>query len=84
DLIPAGTPRQCTFAMEAKSIITRPSGTKRIAPCFPETTGIAWPGRSRIRGAQITTDRGKTWQDAALQEPVRNRVPTRLCLLWTW
>ena len=84
DLMPDGTARQFTFVMEAKSIITRPSGTQRIAPGFHEITGIAWTGRGRIRGVQVTTDGGKTWQDAVLQEPVLNRALTRFRLPWTW
>jgi sulfane dehydrogenase subunit SoxC len=84
DLMPDGTARQFTFVMEAKSIITRPSGTQRIAQGFHEITGIAWSGRGKIRGVQVTTDGGKTWQDAALQEPVLTRALTRFRLPWTW
>ena len=84
DLMPDGTARQFTFVMEAKSIITRPSGTQRIGPGFHEITGLAWTGRGRIRGVQVTTDGGKTWQDAALQDPVLTRALTRFRLPWTW
>ncbi|GJE12098.1 sulfite dehydrogenase [Methylobacterium longum] len=84
DLMPDGTARQFTFVMEAKSIITRPSGTQRITAGFHEITGIAWTGRGRIRGVQVTTDGGKTWQEAMLQEPVLNRALTRFRLSWTW
>ncbi|WP_342107883.1 sulfite dehydrogenase [Methylobacterium sp. SI9] len=84
DLMPDGTARQFTFVMEAKSIITRPSGTQRIAPGFHEITGIAWTGRGRIRAVQVTTDGGRSWRDAALQEPVLNRALTRFRLPWTW
>ncbi len=52
DLMPDGTARQFTFVMEAKSIITRPSGTQRIAPGFHEITGIAWTGRGRSGGCR--------------------------------
>ncbi len=84
DLMPDGTARQFTFVMEAKSIITRPSGTQRITPGFNEITGLAWTGRGRIRGVQVTTDGGKSWREAALQEPVLNRALTRFRLPWTW
>ncbi|MCJ2020778.1 MULTISPECIES: sulfite dehydrogenase [unclassified Methylobacterium] len=84
DSMPDGTARQFTFLMEAKSIITRPSGTQRIAPGFHEISGIAWTGRGKIRGVQVTTDGGKSWQDAALQEPVLTRALTRFRLPWTW
>ncbi|MFC6792197.1 sulfite dehydrogenase [Methylobacterium komagatae] len=84
DLMPDGTARQFTFVMEAKSIITRPSGTQRIGPGFHEITGIAWTGRGRIRAVRVTTDGGKSWREAALQEPVLNRALTRFRLPWTW
>jgi len=84
DSMPDGTARQFTFVMEAKSIITRPSGTQQIAPGFHEITGIAWSGRGRIRGVQVTTDGGKSWQEATLQEPVLTRALTRFRLPWTW
>jgi sulfane dehydrogenase subunit SoxC len=84
DLMPDGTARQFTFVMEAKSIVTRPSGTQRIAPGFHEITGLAWSGRGRIRGVQVSTDAGRTWQDAALQAPVLSRALTRFRLPWTW
>jgi len=84
DLMPDGTARQFTFVMEAKSIVTRPSGTQRIAPGFHEITGLAWSGRGRIRGVQVSTDAGRTWQDAALQAPILSRALTRFRLPWTW
>jgi sulfane dehydrogenase subunit SoxC len=84
DSMPDGMARQFTFVMEAKSIITRPSGTQRIAPGFHEISGLAWSGRGRIRGVQVSTDAGRTWQDAALQEPVLTRALTRFRLPWTW
>ena len=84
DLMPDGTARQFTFVMEAKSIITRPSGTQRIAPGFHEITGLAWTGRGKITSVQVSVDAGRTWQDAALQEPVLNRALTRFRLPWTW
>src|SRR3954470_9145717 len=71
DLMPDGTARQFTFDLEAKSIITRPSGGDTLtagAPC--ELTGIAWTGRGTIVRVEITTDGGATWTDAKLQSPV--------------
>ena len=84
DLMPDGTARQFTFVMEAKSIITRPSGTQRITPGFHEITGLAWTGRGKISGVQVSVDSGRTWQEAALQEPVLTRALTRFRLPWTW
>lgn len=62
DSMPDGTARQFTFTMEAKSIITRPSGTQRIAAGFNEITGLAWSGRGRITGVEVSVDGSTTWQ----------------------
>ena len=57
--------------MEAKSIITRPSGGQRLpARGFCEITGIAWSGRGKIRQVDVSIDGGRNWQEAQLQEPV--------------
>ena len=84
DSMPDGTARQFTFVMEAKSIITRPSGTQRIAKGFNEITGLAWSGRGRVVGVEVSVDGGGTWQSARLQEPVLTRAFTRFRLPWTW
>lgn len=84
DSMPDGTARQFTFVMEAKSIITRPSGTQRIVPGFNEITGIAWSGRGRIQKVEISDDEGRTWQEAKLQDPILTRALTRFRLPWTW
>ena len=49
DLMPDGKARQFTFIMEAKSVITRPSGGQKLTggPGFYEITGLAWTGRGR-------------------------------------
>ncbi|MBR0897646.1 sulfite dehydrogenase [Bradyrhizobium tropiciagri] len=84
DLMPDGTARKFTFMMEAKSIITRPSGTHKIQPGFNEITGLAWTGRGKVAKVDVSTDGGKTWQAAKLQEPVLTRAFTRFRLAWTW
>jgi sulfane dehydrogenase subunit SoxC len=85
DLMPDGTARQFTFVMEAKSVITSPSGGQRLpGPGFKEITGLAWSGRGRIERVDITVDGGQTWTAATLQEPVRPIAWTRFRLPWTW
>ena len=67
DLMPDGTAREFTFYMEAKSIITRPSGGQRLsAPGFHEITGLAWSGHGKIKRVEISVDDGKSWQPAEL------------------
>jgi sulfane dehydrogenase subunit SoxC len=85
DLMPDGSAREFTFYMEAKSIITRPSGGQRLsAPGFHEISGIAWSGHGKIRRVDVSVDDGKSWQDAQLQEPVLTRALTRFRFPWHW
>ncbi|RXT36654.1 sulfite dehydrogenase [Bradyrhizobium betae] len=85
DLLPDGTAREFSFYMEAKSIITRPSGGQRLsAPGFHEITGIAWSGHGKIARVEVSVDDGRSWQDARLQEPVLTRAFTRFRLPWQW
>lgn len=85
DLMPDGKARQFTFVMEAKSIITRPAGGQALAgPGFYEITGLAWSGRGRITRVEISTDGGKHWKDALLNEPVLPKAVTRFLLPWQW
>jgi len=85
DLLPDGTARVFTFAMEAKSLITFPSGGQRIkGPGYYEISGLAWSGRGRIERVEISTDGGQTWRDANLQEPRLPIAFTRFRRPWTW
>ena len=57
DLMPDGTAREFTFYMEAKSIITRPSGGQRLTvPGFHEISGIAWSGRGKVRRVDVSVE----------------------------
>ncbi|QQO17024.1 sulfite dehydrogenase [Bradyrhizobium diazoefficiens] len=85
DLLPDGTAREFSFYMEAKSIITRPSGGQRLSAAgFHEITGIAWSGHGKIVRVDVSVDDGKSWQEARLQEPVLTRALTRFRLPWHW
>ena len=84
DLMPDGTARQFTFVMEAKSVITSPSGGQRIEPGFVEIRGLAWSGRGKIVTAEVSTDGGRAWQAAQLQQPVLSQCHTRFRFGWRW
>lgn len=85
DLMPDGKARWFTFVMEAKSVITRPAGGQILdGPGFYEISGMAWSGRGAITRVEISTDDGKTWQDAQLNAPVLPKAVTRFSLPWRW
>ncbi|MEZ5362799.1 MAG: sulfite dehydrogenase [Bryobacterales bacterium] len=85
DLLEDGKARQFTFAMEAKSVITYPSGGQSLSgPGFYEVRGLAWSGRGRIEKVEISTDGGETWQAAEVQEPRLPKAFTRFRMPWRW
>jgi sulfane dehydrogenase subunit SoxC len=81
----SGKARIFTFTMEAKSAITFPSGEMKLpGPGFYEITGLAWSGRGKIARVEISTDGGKSWSLASLQEPVLAISQTRFRFPWIW
>lgn len=83
DLMPDGKTRIFTYDMEAKSVITFPSGGQRLpGPGAYELTGLAWSGRGVIERVEVTLDGGRTWQPAVLQEPRLPIALTRFRLPW--
>jgi len=85
DLLGNGKARQFSFTMEAKSVITFPSGEMKLpGPGFYEVTGLAWSGRGRIARVEISADGGNSWQLAALQDPVLPVCTARFRFPWFW
>jgi sulfane dehydrogenase subunit SoxC len=83
DLMPDGKARIFTYMMEAKSVITFPSGGQTLpGPGLYELTGLAWSGRGRIERVEVTLDGGRTWTAAHLQEPRLPIALTRFRLPW--
>jgi sulfane dehydrogenase subunit SoxC len=84
-LLPDGKARQFNFVMDAKSVITSPSGGQRLpGPGFCEIRGLAWSGRGLVRRVEVSTDGGKTWRDSRLQTPVLRLAHARFRLDWRW
>jgi sulfane dehydrogenase subunit SoxC len=68
-----------------KSIITFPSDPHRLAgPGFYEISGIAWCGKGLISRVEVSTDNGRTWKDANIQQPVFRKAWTRFRSPWYW
>ena len=85
ELMPSGKARQFTFVMEAKSLITNPSfGHKLNKKGLYQISGLAWSGRGKIKKVEVSADGGKTWAEAALQEPVLSKCFTRFRIPWQW
>ncbi|WP_202411789.1 sulfite dehydrogenase [Pusillimonas sp. TS35] len=85
DLMPDGSALQFSFLMEAKSVITYPSGEMLLqGPGFYEVSGLAWSGRGTIKRVEVSVDGGKTWRDAQLHGPVLPICHTRFTLPWEW
>ena len=85
DLMPDGSQRQYTWIQEAKSVITSPSGGQVILDRgYHEITGLAWTGRGRVRRVDVSTDGGRNWRTAVLQEPILPKALTRFRLDWDW
>lgn len=79
-----GKIRQFSFDMDARSIITFPSFPVQLEKGWVEMRGIAWSGRGKIISVEISTDAGKHWHPAKLQEPVLDKAHTAFRSLWQW
>jgi sulfane dehydrogenase subunit SoxC len=84
DPMPGGKWRQFSFEMEAKSVITSPSGGMKIRPGEIEILGFAWSGNGKVRTVDVTTDGGRSWHEARLEEPVLDKCLTRFRYRWKW
>ncbi len=85
DLIKGGKARQFTLTMDAKSVITFPSGNMLLPGLgFYEISGLAWSGRGHIKRVDVSTDGGNNWQAAKLQTPVLPNCHTRFRFPWQW
>ena len=85
--LPDGKSLQFVFAIEPKSVITRPSpGYKLDGAGIYEISGLAWSGYGKVAKVDVSADGGKSWAPAALQEPVpaqgADPVPAAVALGW--
>jgi sulfane dehydrogenase subunit SoxC len=68
-----------------KSLITFPSDPHKLpGPGLYEISGIAWCGRGKIARVEVSTDNGRSWKDANLQQPVMTKAWTRFRHPWNW
>jgi sulfane dehydrogenase subunit SoxC len=84
-LLPNGKAFRFYFINEVKSFITRPSfGQALKDKGYYEISGIAYSGNGRIAKVLVSADGGKSWAEAALQDPVHPRAFTRFTMPWRW
>jgi sulfane dehydrogenase subunit SoxC len=84
DPLPDCTARMFSFEMDAKSLITFPAFPLNLSPGWWEVEGLAWTGRGKITRVDVSTDGGKTWAQAQLQEPVLPLAHVRFRFPWTY
>ena len=85
DLMPSGKAWQFVFAMDAKSVITFPSGEMRLPGLgYYDISGLAWSGRGRITRVEISVDGGGTWVPAQLDRSPEPICTVRFSLPWMW
>jgi sulfane dehydrogenase subunit SoxC len=82
--VAGGKIRQFSFVMDARSIITYPAYPATVEKGWIEIRGIAWSGRGKIMRVEVSTDAGKTWYEALLQNPVLDKAHTGFRYLWNW
>jgi sulfane dehydrogenase subunit SoxC len=84
-LLPNGKAYQFYLLQEVKSFITQPSaGLTLKNPGLYEISGIAYSGTGRISKVMVSADGGRSWAEAALQEPVLSKAFTRFRMPWRW
>ncbi|MEP6992180.1 MAG: sulfite dehydrogenase [bacterium] len=85
DPLPDGTIRQFSFVMDAKSLITSPTYPERLTGAgWRPITGIAWTGRGKITGVDVSVDGGRSWEAAELLGSPLPHAHTRFQYMWQW
>src|SRR5262247_3240899 len=84
-ILPDGKAYQFYFLQEVKSFITHPSPELKMSGAgFYEISGVAYSANGRVAKVMVSADAGKTWAQAALQEPVHSKAFSRFRVPWRW
>jgi len=85
DLMRDGRTQLFSYPMDVKSVITSPSGGLLMqGPGLYQVSGLAWSAAGRIRRVEVSADGGRSWGEAALDDPVLPRAFTRFRMAWRW
>jgi sulfane dehydrogenase subunit SoxC len=77
-----GKARWYHFQWGPKSVITRPSGGMEMRKGYVQITGLAWSGAGKVSKVEVSTDGGKTWNEAKIDGPVHSKAHTRFNYDW--
>jgi len=84
-ILPDGKSYRFYFLQEVKSFISSPSpGHVLKEPGYYEISGVAYSGTGRIAKVMVSADGGKSWGQAALQDPILPKAFTRFRMPWRW
>ncbi len=84
-ILPNGKAYRFYFVQEVKSFISSPShGMALKEPGIYEISGVAYSGTGRITKVMVSADGGRSWAQAALQDPVLPKAFTRFRMPWKW
>lgn len=85
DPLRGGIARQFSFVMDAKSVITFPTFPYALPERgWWEVQGLAWSGRGTVARVDVSTDGGRSWHPAQLQQPVLPLATVRFRFPWNW
>lgn len=85
DLLGNGKARMFSLDMDAKSVITFPSGDMKLpGPGFYNINGLAWSGRGRVQSVDVSLDAGKTWFPARMESLPEPMCTVRFSFPWAW
>lgn len=85
DLYKDGRAKLFTLEMDPKSVITFPSGEMKLPkPGHYQISGFAWTGRGRVQGVDVSTDGGRTWAPARIENTPEPMCTVRFSFPWYW
>lgn len=85
DLMPDGRSREFSYEQECNSVVSFPCPEKPLKEKgLYEVEGLAWSGRGKIKGVDVSFDGGKNWRPAKLKGLVLPKSLTRYSLPWKW
>jgi sulfane dehydrogenase subunit SoxC len=70
--------------MDAKSVITSPAFPEKLTPGYHRISGLAWSGRGKINRVDVSTDGGRTWENAELLTTAHSKAALRFQTVWKW